>query len=213
MPPSGHGKRNRKKTQPRLLVLGGPALNLSPLVPWQARVCNLNAVWKNDSIKWREQLQISGSYAPWTARPTIRLAGVPKQDRVRDLIDLCCADVLGGCVKGRQVRQVPALLRDVFVDVSQSHARKPKTRKSGMHPCLTTSSTWYSYRLDRMLVPHENFLLQGHSRARMLRGCPVTPIAGFQSLAGEGFAVPCIAAVLATILEVIDFRGCGHMQQ
>ncbi|CAE7439801.1 HIS7 [Symbiodinium sp. CCMP2592] len=182
----------------------------APSLQSRARICNLNAVWKSDSIKWREQLQISNSYAPWTARPGTRLAGVPKQDRVRDLIDLCCADVLGGHVKGREV---PKLLRDVFVDVSQSHARKPKTRKCGMHPCLTTSSTWYSYRLDRMLVPHENFLLQGHSRARMLRGCPVMPIASFQSLAGEGFAVPCIAAVLATILEVIDFRGCGPTQQ
>ena len=158
-----------------------------------------------DSDLWRKELQVSKAYRPWTSQAKVKLAGLPKQDRVRDLVDLVAADRL--CkqdMQGSKSIDVKSIMQPVVVDVSQSHKRRVHTRRD-IHPCLTTSSSWYDYHLDRMVVPHENFLLQGHSHSHMLQGCPVLTSAEFRELAGEGFALPSVATVLAAVLYVKDF--------
>ena len=172
----------------------------------QAAKIRATCTWQADSDIWRQELKMPASYKPWTAQAHVRLAGLPKQDRVRDLVDLVAADRLcGESTRGRQGKDVRSLMQPCVVDVSQSHKRRVHTSRENIHPCLTTSSSWYDYRLDRMVVPHESFLLQGHSHSHMLQGCPVLTSADFRELAGEGFALPSVATVLAAVFCVKDF--------
>ena len=46
------------------------------------------AVWKSKSAACRDQLCMAPCSTPWTQRPGVQLVGVPKSDRVRDVLDV-----------------------------------------------------------------------------------------------------------------------------
>ena len=167
------------------------------------------AAWQVDSKRLRRQLQMTADAAFWSSVRGAKLKGVAKTDRTRDLIEITAATVAAAkgtkCITSHTLQEA---LKNTVLDVSQSHARQSYTNPStGTHPCLTTSSAWYSYRLDRMIGPHENYLLQGHCRRSMMDGCPVLTGSEFKELAGEGFFLGSLATVLAPVLAIMDFRG------
>lgn len=125
--------------------------------------------------------------------------GVPRTKRVLDLIDLCA---IHRCKKARFTqKEANEALKDTILDYSQSHSRRPFSNSDGVARSLTTSSSLYSYRLDRELHPVEHLYLQGFPMpgadgsigVRIPENMPPTEV---KKMAGEGIALPCLAMVI-----------------
>jgi hypothetical protein len=110
--------------------------------------------------------------------------------------------------RGGEAKRRRKCMMDTVVDVSQTINRRPFSRDRGdgkqVLPCLTTTSILYSYRLGRVLVPSEHWLLQG---APTLRSDNISA-AQLRRSAGEGFCAPCIGAVMLCVIAAI-----GELQQ
>ena len=89
------------------------------------------------------------------------------------------------------------ILEHVYVDVSQNPQYRAFTSQKGVTPCLATSTRLYSFGRDRMLLPFEQLMLQGHRRSfqipESMRSSQI------RELAGEGMALPCLGTVLWSI--------------
>ena len=150
--------------------------------------------WWNESVTWRNSLGVTPKYSPWTSRSEFRGTGLRLNDRKKDLLDVIVADRmyrLKKLHKGLDSKQVAELMKDVWVDVSQSHSRK--VTSTPPHRTLTTSSCIYAFGRDRMLLPTEHLALQGHFTPTLK--LPMTS-RQVRSLAGEGMALPSIGSVL-----------------
>ena len=109
--------------------------------------------------------------------------------------------VMQKCIDdGHDIDNMTVDLREVMagqcLDVSQAYSnnRHNHTNKHGTHRALTTSSVVYSYDRDSVLVGRELLMIHGHSRTLSL---PVDmPQSHIAQLAGEGMALPCLAAVV-----------------
>ena len=124
--------------------------------------------------------------------------------RVRALLDLvaterlmcACADqqITISEIKEFSQEKKQALLKNVFCDISQNPKFRSCTGPDGVTGCLTTSSSIYSYGKDRMVLPFELMLFQGHRRG--LKIPQKMKSSSLRSLAGEGMAVPCLGAII-----------------
>ena len=161
--------------------------------------------WKSHSSQWRDSLDVSGQYRPWTTSGAV-LFGVPATDRVKDLLDCIVAQ------KGRdgdvnlsaQKACQKVKSQDVFVDISQSHLRPTFTDRSGFLPTMTTSSLYYSFRSDSMLAPIEYLMLQGHSHESKLASLSPAEV---RTLAGEGMSLPSLGVAIWTWFVLINAKG------
>ena len=154
----------------------------------------LKAAWQLDSLKWRSSLDVPPEFEPWTPGCHARTKNMGK--RARDLLDCSAMQIWKRSRIGLHSPSEPhnVALKDVLVDFSQSHSRRPYSNTEGTAHCLTTSSQLYSFRLDRCLLAVEHLLLQGY---------PVNTVVpeGFndrelRALAGEGIALPCLATLV-----------------
>lgn len=142
--------------------------------------------WRKHSAVTRDRLKGSPSFSGWTQRPQAKLVGVPKTDRVRDLLNTGWAARLHECGGPGQVSTARAA-ESFWANVAQAVQRSPW----GNPGVLATSSHWYSYQFD--------FCLDGEDTLR-LQGCPpfTAPLGQVEdrharTLAGEGFNIPCLS--------------------
>lgn len=144
-------------------------------------------------------------FTPWTSNPAFKGVGLPSSKRAFDLVD--CAWVQAckrqkievGKATGNvtQLGKKAGVHKDLFVDVSQNHVRRPMSDASGFLRTLTTSTTLYSYEADRTVLPIEHLFLQGYEHQVSI---PKSIAAGsgseIRNLAGEAICLPCLASIV-----------------
>lgn len=158
--------------------------------------------WKKDSAEFRNKLNISPSFSPWTGRAAFIGLGIKHNIRNLDMIDIiACKKTVG---QKRTDANMKSALQNVFVDLSQGLKRWPCTSDDGTTHCLTTSSELYSYARDSAVLPLELLFLHGHDpkKIRMPTGMKHSDI---QALAGEGIALPCLAVMLWSLYLLKGF--------
>lgn len=124
--------------------------------------------------------------------------------RVKALLDLVATERLMYACSNQQTpiseikefsqERKQELLKHVFCDISQNPKFRSCTGNDGVTGCLTTSTLLYSYGKDRMVLPFELMLFQGHRRG--LKIPQDMKSSSLRSLAGEGMAVPCLGAII-----------------
>ena len=146
--------------------------------------------WMADSRKWRAELGLGPDMSPYSSTLKEDPNFKPTK-RVLDLLD-CTAVQL--CVsqnkriKRFHSKEMEDAVRGSFVDISQSHGRRPFNMPGAAAHTLTTGSQLYSFEHRRVLEPAEHLALQGYPdgfSASKLR-----------AIAGEGIALPCLALVI-----------------
>ena len=156
--------------------------------------------WQLQSRAARADTGVSLGFNLWTGRDGFVGEGVGRTARVLDLIDVAaCARLkdLEQCGKGCKSK-APVNHRDAFndflLDYSQSHSRKPWTRRNGVNPTFTTSTELYSFGADRIVLPREMMLMHGFPPnakiPKNMRQCTL------KNMVGNGMSVPCVATVL-----------------
>ncbi|CAE7552448.1 unnamed protein product, partial [Symbiodinium microadriaticum] len=153
-----------------------------------------------ESILWREAMKVQKTYCPWTNATFFKGNGLPRTDRVFDLLN--CAYVNRCRQSGLALSEVATNrrrpeIRSLLVDISQSHGRKPLSSLQGDARCLTTSSLMYYMGEDRVLCAREHLLLQGYDRCCEIPECMSN--ADVRRAAGEGIALPPLGLLLWTL--------------
>ena len=151
--------------------------------------------WFRQLCEWRGEAGIPERLQVWTKFAK----GVPGTNRVQQLLEVVAADILlhlgnGHDVLSQSFDKKKEYLQDVYCDTSQNPAFKAVSNSNGVAPCLCTSSTMYSFGRDRMLLPFEHLLMQGHTRSlRIPKNMSPSQI---RSLAGEGICLPCLGTIV-----------------
>ena len=155
--------------------------------------------WKADSITFRNKMNVSPTFAPWTGRESFKAKGIRLTPRTTDIIDCCAIQFM----KSNNVaaKDLPTAMKGVFLDISQSLQRKAYTA-NGLNRCLTTSSCIYSFEHDRLVTPLETLFFQGFPKSLKI---PMGISAGdIKDMAGEGMTLPCLATVMWGLWNTID---------
>ncbi|CAE7247712.1 unnamed protein product [Symbiodinium sp. CCMP2592] len=158
--------------------------------------------WQVQSSKIRQELGVGQSTQLWTSHPDLKLAGVPENARVKEVLDLAVYGYLGSdlacqLLAGRQAADAEALksmCSELFTDISQNPYRKTFTRKNGHAPCMTTATSFYCHSRDRMVLPVEMLYFQGHDLRMKIPS--QMPRSSLQSLAGQGICLPVLATLV-----------------
>lgn len=159
--------------------------------------------WKVQARELRQDMGVPSRLHPWT--PGRKLTGMPRSARVLECLDLACLQFLGSDrIQSGQAADldIENETRDLFVDVSQNPIRKAFTNSAGVSKCLTTSSSLYSFHRDGTVLPLEHLMFQGHGKEVCI---PTTMTqAELKELAGEGICLPCLGAIMISLLSA----GC-----
>lgn len=143
---------------------------------------------------------------PWTGRPCCRLRGVAMTDRVKDLINLAWIHRIKNPPEGlhelRKSERMDCLTKNFFVDYSQQNNRSPW----GSLKTLTTTSSLYSFELDRHILPEECMVLQGHPMPDVT-SMAATEIKDLVHLSGEGMSVPMLASAMMAMILTVPLAG------
>ena len=141
---------------------------------------------------------------PWSTAG-FQLRGLSQTARVCEVLDLAVLDFMQPddlCAANHARRRdaesreiLQSRCADLFSDPSQNPVRKPYTCPSSMvSRCLTTTSTVYSHGRDRVCLPVEHMLWQGH---RLETKFPSSMRqSSIRELAGQGIALPCLATIV-----------------
>ena len=149
---------------------------------------------------------------PWTALPNRKYAGMHLTERAASILDCVAMETLGGARSAKAATQrtdaeqfITHALSDVLVDLSQNPARRAFS-SNGVAKCLHTGTLLYSFHHDRIVLPIELMLLQGHSSSMQVpSGMSQREL---HDLAGMGIAVPCLALILVALMATGALR-CG----
>ena len=156
-------------------------------------------MWQKESRIFRQSLGLDVDAKPWTGRSKFQGTGLSKTSRVLDLLDCFAASRIaqhnGAQGKGFKISEVALakLMKNQYIDVSQSLNRHAHTNAFGINHALTTSSVLYSYGLDRVLTGKEHMFLHGHPKDTFFSDMSQSVL---RELAGEGMALPSLAAVI-----------------
>ena len=138
------------------------------------------------------------SAASWCS--TMRLSGVPDSERVHKLLDLA--------LKTEQLKEPPqrrhVVQEELFADYSQCVSRSPWSRN--VLRSLTTSTTLYSYALQRAISPSEHFALLGFPQLTAQVLASVTP-SQLRDLSGEAMSPAVMGGLLAAVLVAFNPPG------
>ena len=177
--------------------------NADKLLP---EINDRGAAWKMQSARWREELEVTPDYHPYTSNMDFSRSGLPCKcggrptKRILDLID--CAAMSVAKKAKKRLGDCKQELDRTILDVSQSHGRRPFN--TGDVRTLTTSSKLFSFGQRRTLVEKEHFLLMGFDDQLVLP--KAISASNLRALAGEGMALPCLATVvIAVLLTSKDF--------
>ena len=157
------------------------------------------AVWKTERSEFRRAHGVTEDWKPWTGQVSFKGTGLPDLPRVMDMIDsfvIKCMVAKGLRVRGNHCEcDLQQLMSGKYVDVSQSLSRNAHTHlQSGINHAMTTGSLLYSYDRDSVLTGRE--MLQLHGQPKTLVLPDQLSEAQLVQLAGEGIALPSLAAVL-----------------
>ena len=94
------------------------------------------------------------------------------------------------------------VLKDCYVDISQNPERTKWTRKDGMNHTLCTSSVWYSFGQDRVLLPEEYLFVQGWERDVCISE-EIRP--KVREMATLGFSLPCLGSLMWALYLLREF--------
>ena len=159
-------------------------------------------LWQKESSEMRSSLGVGQNIRPWTSRHCFKGEGLKLTPRVLECIDLC---VIQKCREQNEPLDgdLDKVMAGCYIDVSQSASRRYFTNKDGGNRALTTGSKVYSFSRDSVLVGRELLLLHGQPRSLNLPSD--VPESHVVHLAGEGTALPCLAAVLWSLYLVRQF--------
>ena len=160
-----------------------------------------NAVWQKLSVEVRTSLGVSQNYSPWTGGANFAGEGLSLTQRVVDILNVVAIKVMQADASRRSG---PQCLEHVYVDVSQSHARLNFTRRNGLTGAFTTATELYSYKEDRVVLPHEMMWMHGFP---VDCSVPSTISPGaFKDMIGNGMSLPSLATMVWA-LQVMMARG------
>ena len=161
------------------------------------------AKWRIDSVKWRSELEVSKDACPYSANLDAQAAGFASQPtkRVADLMDMTVLHVQ----KKRRLSSAASkvALREVLLDISQSHSRRPFSGPDGISRCLTTSSRLFFFGQQRLVAAMEHFRLQGYDNS--LSAPTGVSDSDLRRMAGEGIALPCLGVIVWAIRLTAQF--------
>ena len=149
--------------------------------------------WTVQIADWLDELGVSSNEpSPWSAHS----ACANLSQRVKSMLDAVVWAKLGKPAKRMSFQQKQQALLHVYVDVSQNPCRRPFSNSQDVCGTMTTSSLFYSFARDDLVLPFEMLLWHGHSRALVVPA----GVTGSQikSLAGEGMSLPCLGTCLWT---------------
>ena len=167
----------------------------------QIREDATGAKWKKHSVVMRDKLGMSAKHAPWTTRPDV-FAAKALAPRYQDVLDVAWTAHVKQQRTAAAANCLPPptdteMRRGFFVDVGQAVQRRPWHHGPLRMICQT--SFVYSFEADGVIKPAQCLRLQGlgkHLNLAKLSDCEI------RSLAGEGFAWPCVGSALwAAFLE------------
>jgi site-specific DNA-cytosine methylase len=155
--------------------------------------------WHQESATWRDAMDVSPSFRPWTSRATFRGDGISATPRVLDFLD---------CVVSSKLKSAPAtrhdgvqqLMMDTYCDYTQSHGRKNYTNRQGCNHAFTTATEMYSFGHDRVVMPTEMLSMHGYP-ADMAIPDNITP-SELKAMAGNGIALPCLGTIMWSLYLV-----------
>ena len=148
--------------------------------------------WKCQIAEWRGHLGISETACPWS--PFMEGDWCKDKPRVKAILDLVAAEHLGRSKFNLPFEKKKQLLQHVYCDTSQNPRYRAFTNAQQISPCLATSTTLYSFGLDRQILPVELLYLQGHSRTMRIPNSVKSN--KVRDLAGEGMSLPCLGTIL-----------------
>lgn len=165
----------------------------------------VNRKWLLQSSNWRDDLDVSKDWNPWTDAQNFSGRGLNRNcKRVVDLVNCTAIDA---CKRRKlnpaKVKDMQRATQDLILDFSQCHNRKCFSNTDGVAKCLTTASTLYSFRYDRVLLPVEHMYLQGH-RKDIIIPSSFSPSL-LRAAAGEGIAVPCLGLMVWCVFVTVGF--------
>ena len=157
---------------------------------------------------WLEKLGVDDrqpKLRPWTGLPDRKYMGITPTQRVKAILDAVTIEVLGGARNTRMVLQqrdaaseIERAMWDIVVDLSQNPGRRYFSNAEGVAKCITTASKLYSFRRDRVVLPFELMLLQGHSESlKVPQGMRPKELA---ELAGEGICLPSLGLIVTSLM-------------
>lgn len=161
-----------------------------------------DAEWMKHIKALRSHWGLGDDFRPWTGRPGFKGHGVSKTPRSLSILDGVVIHKMKG--KRGSLGVIKTIMKDHYVDLSQSLKRKPFTSSEGTNRTQTTSTRMYSYSEDRMLTGKEMLLLQGQSASSLVIPEDVKETT-LHDLAGEGMAVPCVGLVLWSLFLTAHF--------
>ena len=135
-------------------------------------------------------------------------SGVRPTARIRNIIDMVAWEVL---LRSFDYRSVTMMSRDekkqhlrgIYCDLSQNPRFASYTNVEGVTGCLCTSTILYSFHKDRICLPFELALFQGHRRG--IKFPSNMKSNSIKELCGEGMNLPCLATVIWALYLVRGF--------
>ena len=174
--------------------------------------------WKGQGKSMREKLVNQlGRHAysrPWSSSGA-RTQGLPQASaRIQELLDVAFLSQEAFVRQSLSwTTQSPlqsldrkVIAKDLFCDVSQAINRKPWFSKCMR--TLTTSSSIYSFELERVLLPHETMRLMGFPAEKLTQGAHQISDSQISEFVGQSMALPSCAASLSAVLASIFEHGC-----
>ena len=146
----------------------------------------------------------------WTRQPSFRGIGLPKNDRVKALLNLTTSQKLHetpNVAKDPLPQRLQTVMQDVILDFSQNPARRKYSDATGQCMCLCSSSRLYHFGMDRCLFPIEYLRLQGWG---MDVEFPQGSESQLRVMAGQGMALPCLATVIWAAYMLHGLPGGGE---
>lgn len=122
--------------------------------------------------------------------------------RMKDALDILAIALM----KSENLPIAELNMQGTFIDVSQSLSRRAWTQKN-MNKCFCTSTCLYHYGQDRAVLPIETLFAQGYPRTLKVPGQGTISHSDLKEFAGEGMALPCLAALIWSIYTCVDFTG------
>ena len=146
--------------------------------------------WRKQSAAIRQKLDISSTYRGWTSQAGIRLLGVPKVERCKDVLDVSWSTRMRQLGLATPRKEAA---KSWWTDPGQGVGRRCWGETPGT---LCRNSIKYSHEFDFSLSGYDHLRLQGIPKEE-----PGMAYARFsddelKDLAGEAYFLPCAAMVM-----------------
>lgn len=152
--------------------------------------------WRVQIAEWRKSLALPSGVRVWSH--LMEAKGLNVTERVGEILEIVAAVKLVesgvNILQDLPFSHKKELLKHVYCDVSQNPKFKSHTNQEGITGCLTTSTLLYSFGRDRVVLPVELAMIQGHRRG--FKFPPEMPSSKIRDLMGEGMNLPCLGTVV-----------------